>query len=268
MFFLPGLDYETNHLHILSITAIDRGPDSSPGHTTVIIHVDDVNDNPPRIQVNSLQKTDGDAEKINFADKSSYNSLVTCDENSIPGTFIAHIFVTDDDGTKEYNQFRCVIDDDTNFRLQEMFTSAIITPATVSSASSAEFKLLTGNITFDRELREHYQVSVICFDLIGEDHGKRSMSLTSSVVLQVQINDQNDNSPTFGRESPYIVSIPENGLTGSEILHIDASDADIGPNGQVCEISTLIYVTTSVVPNMRFSGVLLGPHIYVLHASN
>ena len=52
-----ALDYETGQMHVLSVTAVDRGPDSLPAHVTVVVRVDDVNDNAPLIAVNSLAAT-------------------------------------------------------------------------------------------------------------------------------------------------------------------------------------------------------------------
>ena len=45
---------QTGSVYLLSVTASDRGPDSLPAHTSVIVRVQDVNDNSPQIKVNTL----------------------------------------------------------------------------------------------------------------------------------------------------------------------------------------------------------------------
>ena len=48
------LDYETNPMYNLLVTAKDEGPDSVPTHSRVTIHVLDVNDHAPIVNVNPL----------------------------------------------------------------------------------------------------------------------------------------------------------------------------------------------------------------------
>jgi len=48
------LGVQTGSVYLLSVTASDRGPDSLPAHSSVIVRVQDVNDNSPQIKVNTL----------------------------------------------------------------------------------------------------------------------------------------------------------------------------------------------------------------------
>ena len=60
--FVKGpLDYEDGAIYLLSVTAFDSGPDSLPAHATVVVRVQDMNDNAPQITVNTLT-TSGDAQ--------------------------------------------------------------------------------------------------------------------------------------------------------------------------------------------------------------
>jgi len=242
-------------MHILSVTATDRGPDSLPAHVNVVIRVDDVNDNAPRIQVNALHpgnRNNGVNQYMNnrLSVTTDGTFVATVDENSPPGTFIAHLLVTDADQTHSNNRFRCAIDDNVNFRLQEMYspsssitsnqTAAVASTAPMTSTSSAEFKLLIGNVTFDRERRDAYRVAVTCRDFGGgsdvwvAQSGVGGSSLTSSVVIRVMVGDVNDNSPVFRDDvSAVLVRVNENGPIDEELVRFHATDLDIGQNGEV-----------------------------------
>jgi hypothetical protein len=251
---ITGLDYESCSMHILSVTATDRGPDSLPAHVNVVIRVDDVNDNAPRILVNALPA--GNGNRVSDIDQylnrklglnADGTALASVEENSMPGTFVAHVLVSDADGTRENSRFRCAIDDNVNFRLQEMYSpsppstsgQSATTMMSTGSSSAAEFKLLTGNTTFDRERRDSYRVAVTCRDFGGTADGLLpggggSGSLTSSVVIRVLIGDVNDNAPVFGDvASSLLVRVAENGPAGEELIRLHATDVDAGSNGEV-----------------------------------
>jgi len=101
------LDYETSKIYILSIMAHDRGPDSLPAHTTLVVRVEDVNDNAPQINVNTLT--------------SSAQAEVR--ENAEVGTFVAHLSVIDAD-SEDNGRFLCTVDD-SNFALQLIYASEL-----------------------------------------------------------------------------------------------------------------------------------------------
>lgn len=56
--------------------------------------------------------------------------------------------------------------------------------------------------------------------------------LTSSVTLDINVLDLNDNSPVFPSSS-YSVEVSEDALEGSLVLEVSASDKDEGSNSQV-----------------------------------
>jgi len=51
---LMVLCVQTGSVYLLSVTASDRGPDSLPAHSSVVVRVRDVNDNSPQIRINTL----------------------------------------------------------------------------------------------------------------------------------------------------------------------------------------------------------------------
>lgn len=155
------LDYETGKIHLLSVTACDQGQDSLPSHASVVIRVEDVNDNPPLISINTLT---GDGES-------------TVVENADPGEFVAHVSVIDTDSGENG---RCVCSiDDRHFLLQRMFAT--------------EFKLVTA-ARLDREAKDMYLVTITCAD-------QGDWALTSAATLRIEISDENDHSPVFAAES-------------------------------------------------------------------
>lgn len=161
IFLLRELDYEKSAIHLLSVTATDQGPDSLPSHASVVIRVEDVNDNTPQINVNTLTG-DGHAAVA---------------ENSDHGAFVAHVSVTDPDSA-DRGRCYCSIDNPL-FLLEKMY--------------STEFKLVTA-ARFDREKKDLYVVTISCRDF-------GLISQTSSVALRVHITDENDHAPRFHSES-------------------------------------------------------------------
>uniref|UniRef100_A0A9J7YZL0 FAT atypical cadherin 3b n=1 Tax=Cyprinus carpio carpio TaxID=630221 RepID=A0A9J7YZL0_CYPCA len=77
----------------------------------------------------------------------------------------------------------------------------------------------------DRERSDRYLLNITIYDL-----GLPQRS--SWRLLTVNIDDVNDNSPKFSRES-YTAIIPENAAVGTEVIQVTASDEDLGQNGEV-----------------------------------
>ena len=127
--FVKGeIDYESFALYHLTVIASDRGENSLPAYAKVEIHVEDLNDHAPLIDVNTLTPT-GNAQ---------------ISEGSPIGMFVAHVSVTDPDG----GEIRCEMDSDI-FALQDLYNS--------------EYKVVT-KVVFDRELRSEYHVNLVCHD--------------------------------------------------------------------------------------------------------
>ncbi|XP_072240912.1 protocadherin-23 [Leuresthes tenuis] len=77
----------------------------------------------------------------------------------------------------------------------------------------------------DREETQNYTLTIQAMD-----HGL--IRLSSTTQLQLVLLDQNDNIPSFSRNS-YHASISEGLPAGAEVLYITAFDPDEGPNGDV-----------------------------------
>lgn len=194
------LDYENKQIHLLSVTATDQGPDSLPSHTSVVIRVEDVNDNAPQISIHTLA---GDGHS-------------TVAENSELGMFVAHVSVTDAD-SGENSRCYCLIDN-------PQFLLERIPERIPERKQTTEFNLVTAT-RFDREKKDLYVVTVTC-----RDHGLRAQ--TSSVTLRVHIADVNDNSPKFQTET-VVFEVRENSPIGTEVGRVEARDRDSGENAEI-----------------------------------
>ena len=124
-----SLDYEQAKQHRVTVSAFneDSAEYSLTAMTTIVILVDDVNDNAPQITINLLT-TSQQAEVL---------------ENAATGLFVAHATVKDADSGSG-GDVTCSLGDQSNFRLESLFSN--------------EFKITTGQI-FDREVCDNYQVS-------------------------------------------------------------------------------------------------------------
>nr|KAF6460308.1 FAT atypical cadherin 1 [Molossus molossus] len=77
----------------------------------------------------------------------------------------------------------------------------------------------------DRETADKYILNITVFDL-----GIPQKSAWH--LLDVRVLDANDNPPEFLQES-YFVEVSEDKEVNSEIIQVEATDKDLGPNGQV-----------------------------------
>lgn len=77
----------------------------------------------------------------------------------------------------------------------------------------------------DRETKSFYRVTIV-----AKDYGSPQRNGTLNV--NINIIDANDNNPNFNQSS-YSISVKENPPIGSVLLHLLATDLDIGRNGKV-----------------------------------
>lgn len=147
-----------------------------------------------------------------------YRSSIS--EFSGEGMLVAHVTASDDDLSSNA---------EIRYRVVEESGSFTIHPTT------GEVVSLGG---FDRELRDEYDVIVLATDG-GEP------PLNSTTVVKVTILDENDNKPLFN-QSKYYVNFAENQPPFSSLLHLPATDADIGSNAD------LIYSIPSAIPQNHF----------------
>ncbi|XP_028670321.2 protocadherin gamma-A8-like [Erpetoichthys calabaricus] len=130
-------------------------------------------------------------------------------EDSLPGTVVAMINVQDKDSDKN-GKVTCFIDSNIPFKLK---------------SSLDNFYSLETDAFLDREKISYYNITII-----ARDEGEPSLSVTHIITLQ--INDVNDNPPTF--EQPhYKTYIMENNSPGSSIFSVKAKDVDSGLNSRI-----------------------------------
>ncbi|XP_072252375.1 protocadherin-10-like [Leuresthes tenuis] len=130
-------------------------------------------------------------------------------EKAAPGTVIALLSVTDLDAGKN-GQIRVEIIGDVPFKLKSSFKNY--------------FTLVTDGL-LNREQTGSYSVTVVAQD-------KGTPSLATNKSIQVQVSDENDNTPTF-TQSTYDVYVTENNVPGAYIHAVTALDHDIGLNSLI-----------------------------------
>lgn len=187
------LDREDRDVYVLDVMAMDdEGQGTLPTFAKVTVHVQDVNDNAPHIVINTLTET-------------GYAQVM---ENLPAGTFVAHVTVSDPDLGMS-GEFDCAFDNN-HFALQRL--------------SGGDYKMIS-TVTFDREAKDAYVVTVTC-------HDGSVPRMTSSKKVIVRIADENDNVPYFDKDV-YVVPVKEGNNIDVLLVRLNATDSDAGKNGVV-----------------------------------
>lgn len=194
VYVVGTVDYEERTVYQLVVMARDLGPESVAASVTVTVKVTDTNDNAPEISVDTLTGNTG---------------VAVASEDSEPGTFVAHVAVTDRDSGSA-GQVDCVVSD-SHFRLKPM-------------SSKDEYQLVTAAM-LDRESRASYDVGIVCRDRGPEPRERVER-------LKISVTDINDNDPHF-RSASYRAEIIENNFVGAVVLTVNATDDDEGGNAAV-----------------------------------
>ncbi|XP_067023578.1 protocadherin Fat 4-like isoform X2 [Acropora muricata] len=101
----------------------------------------------------------------------------------------------------------------------------------ITSGDTSKFTIhpftgcLTTSASLDREQGDYYRLI-----LTAKDHG--TPSLSSSVIVTVNVLDENDNTPRFSLPL-YTASVLENTAVKTKLLHVAATDPDAHENGTV-----------------------------------
>ncbi|VVD04616.1 unnamed protein product [Leptidea sinapis] len=187
-----NLNYERKSRYVLTIRADDCAEDDARFDTAEL----------------SISLQDINDNPPTFLD-SPYLSYVM--ENVIPpnGGFILAVHAYDADSPPFNNQVRYFIKEGD----ADLFKI---------NASSGEISLLR---TLDRESQDEYTLSLVAMDT-------GSPPLTGSGTVKVIVQDVNDNSPEFERQS-YRTHVKENMLPGTIILNPKAIDKDSGNNAKI-----------------------------------
>ncbi|XP_030223650.1 protocadherin-19 isoform X9 [Gadus morhua] len=146
------LDYENAQIYELDVQAKDLGPNSIPAHCKVTVKVMDTNDNPPIINLLSLN-----------------TELVEVSENAARGYVIALVRVSDKDAGAN-GKVQCRLQGNVPFRLQEYESFSTI--------------LVDGRL--DREQRDTYNLTIQ-----AEDSGTPPLRATKSLVVKVTDENDN-----------------------------------------------------------------------------
>ncbi|XP_006766492.1 PREDICTED: protocadherin-19 isoform X2 [Myotis davidii] len=208
------LDYEEGHVYELDVQAKDLGPNSIPAHCKVTVSVLDTNDNPPVINLLSVN-----------------SELVEVSESAPPGYVIALVRVSDRDSGLN-GRVQCRLLGNVPFRLQEYESFSTI--------------LVDGRL--DREQHDQYNLTIQ-----ARDGGVPMLQSAKSFTVRItdendnhphfskpyyQVIVQENNTP-----GAYLLSVsardPDLGLNGSVSYQIVPS--------QVRDMPVFTYV--SINPN-------------------
>ncbi|XP_043982212.1 protocadherin gamma-C5-like isoform X3 [Gambusia affinis] len=97
-------------------------------------------------------------------------------------------------------------------------------PFNLKPSFSNNYALVTSG-TLDRESASEYNIEITATD-------SGTPQLSSTKTIHVSITDVNDNPPNFSQSS-YNVYLKENGLPGSILYSVSASDLDSGENAKI-----------------------------------
>ncbi|XP_076454243.1 cadherin-23-like isoform X3 [Babylonia areolata] len=201
------LDREEKKEYLLRVSATDRGNPPLTGSSSVIIVLDNVNDEMPRFAASS--------------------DMVTVSENLGVGRSVFAYVATDSD-------------DDSNLRyslLKDRIEAYSESGKTVDAAASGVnnyFDVHDYNGTIyvssqlDRETAEKIVVQILAEDLNAATPPQQS----STATLTITLSDYNDNPPKFVSEfepsNEYRVNVSEAQNVNTVILRVSATDADRG----------------------------------------
>lgn len=198
------VDYERAPVYHLIVAARDRGPEPLAAETTVVVKVDDVNDNAPRATVSTLTASAADAASV--------------PENAGPGTFVAHVLVHDPDrgASGRFNCTAVSLTSSDGRRISSASFPGGVEPSRqfrLERMLSAEYHLVTSaSAALDRERTDVYAIGIACID-------GGPVPLWSIRELTVEVSDVNDNWPVFDKEE-YVAEIYENNYNGLVVAQV------------------------------------------------
>ncbi|CAF0839956.1 unnamed protein product [Didymodactylos carnosus] len=204
LFLIKQLDYEQYKEYRLQISAQDCGPGSVPVYGTIMINVEDENDNQPTMNL-----------RISEYFLLSNDTLYISEDTPVQ-TLLMHIIVQDLDSGLN-GEVKCWIEStDDDQRIKSMLN--------ITNSLGNMFTLYTTQI-FDREIKSTYGIQIIV-----EDLGVKQRQRTTR-QLYIIINDINDEYPKF-KEKIYEITIPEETLD-VKLKRVKAIDLDSNENGRI-----------------------------------
>lgn len=199
IFVRSNIDHERTAIHQLVVVARDHGPEPYSSEATVVVHVEDLNDNAPSVTINTLSST---------AWGSHAAPVAEILENVTVGTFVAHVSVVDSDAG-ENGRVNCTLNESA-FRLVRKFAT--------------EYQIVTA-AALDRERVEQFTVTLKCQD-------GAAISRVTEKTLRVVVGDVNDSPPVFS-QTVYHGSLIENNYIGASVMQVSATDRDEGENARI-----------------------------------
>ncbi|KAF8564432.1 hypothetical protein P879_07502 [Paragonimus westermani] len=204
------LDYELRHVYKVPVKVSDG---EFTAQTYLLVHVLDVNDEPPEFEINPKQ--------------------LVADENASVGKLIGRIRVRDPDGEGVNGQIQCW--EPAHIRRHQVL-SFLPDPSTNPLATVYD---LTTRVVLDREAVTDSGPGLLFVYLICSDgHGlteRKSLSATqhtATMTATLSVRDDNDHRPMFS-QSTYHVKINENNPIGEKVIQVNATDADEGENAKI-----------------------------------
>ncbi|XP_050303550.1 protein dachsous [Anthonomus grandis grandis] len=188
------LDYESVQRHTLIITATDMGIPPLSANLTVLVEVQDMNDNAPVFE------------------KSHY-SLSVLESLTVNSQITQFTAVDADTGNNARITYRLIASNASRDPYEQVFG---IFP-------NSGWLYLKGNL--DREVKDQYNLVVA-----AKDNGLPPQTATAQV--SIEILDINDNDPVFSAED-YAFKIEENLARGTLVGRVRANDADTGINAAI-----------------------------------
>ena len=169
----------------------------TPSSIDVVVHVDDINDNPPEFTSSDFP--------VSIIENVPKNSVYPIDPASDRDAA--------ENGTVDYSIISG--NDAGNFQLGRNSTEC----------GGFDLCIITQTENLDRE-----NVSVYELNISASDRG--TPSLHAYCLVNITILDLNDNNPVFTTDT-YNASVDENTPAGVKILAVSATDKDQGSNGEI-----------------------------------
>ncbi|XP_060070203.1 cadherin-related tumor suppressor-like [Ylistrum balloti] len=186
----------TNPIQILVIRSLSGTTQQCP--TEVFITVEDINDNSPAFPSSSIQITFN--ENVNIGYQVPLTSATDIDQGSF-GTITNYTIINMTESANE--KFMLIYD--------------------INQFGDVPLVRAIGGL--DREDKNFYQLWISC-----QDQGVPP--LYGYLQVNISIADYNDNAPQFS-PSQYVASINESVPIGTSVIKVEATDKDIGINGDI-----------------------------------